>query len=81
MLSFPATEYFKHTRLRPDRLSIKDEWIVSVLKNPMKEEKQYDGRYRIWGKIEEFDNRFLRVILLEDKKTIHNAFFDRDFKP
>jgi hypothetical protein len=27
------------------------------------------------------DNRFLRVILLPDGETIHNAFFDRGFKP
>jgi len=26
------------------------------------------------------DNRFLRVILLEDEETVHNAFFDRRFK-
>jgi len=80
MPSFPATEYFKYTRLRSDRSLIKDAWIISVLKNPEKEERQSDGRYRVWGKIQEFDNRVLRVILLEDKETVHNAFFDRDFK-
>jgi hypothetical protein len=26
------------------------------------------------------DNRALRVILLEDGETVHNAFFDRDFE-
>jgi len=26
------------------------------------------------------NDRYLRVILLEDKETIHNAFFDRSFK-
>jgi len=26
-------------------------------------------------------NRFLRVVLLPDGETIHNAFFDRQFKP
>ena len=25
-------------------------------------------------------NRALRVILLEDGETVHNAFFDRDFE-
>lgn len=80
MPSFPVTEYFKHTRLRPDRSLIKDAWISSVINNPEKEERQSDGRYRVWGKIQEFDNRVLRVILLEDKETVHNAFFDRDFK-
>jgi len=26
------------------------------------------------------DNRALRVVLLEDGETVHNAFFDRGFK-
>jgi len=33
------------------------------------------------GKIPEFEGRFLRVVTLEDKITIHNAFPDRRFKP
>ena len=32
------------------------------------------------GEIEELEGRILRVITLEDKKTIHNAFPDRRFK-
>jgi hypothetical protein len=28
----------------------------------------------------EMENRILRVILLEDGETVHNAFFDRNFK-
>jgi hypothetical protein len=24
--------------------------------------------------------RFLRVVTLEDEETVHNAFFDRDFR-
>ncbi|MDZ7781913.1 MAG: hypothetical protein U5K56_02860 [Halioglobus sp.] len=28
-----------------------------------------------------FENRYLRVITLEDKITIHNAFPDRGFEP
>ena len=47
--------------------------------NPIKEEIQADGRIKRWGKIIEVD-KYLRVILLEDKKTVHNAFFDRNFK-
>jgi len=31
------------------------------------------------GYIEE-EGKYLRVILLDDQKTIHNAFFDRRFK-
>jgi hypothetical protein len=40
---------------------------------------QADGRIKKWSYIEEVD-RYLRVILLEDGETVHNAFFDRRFK-
>jgi len=33
----------------------------------------------LWSKIKEVD-KYLRVVLLEDGETIHNAFFDRNFK-
>jgi hypothetical protein len=75
-----TTQYFQYTRLRPDRSFIKDEWIEQVLKNPLREEKQSDGRIRRWARIAEMENRILRVILLEDGETVHNAFFDRNFK-
>lgn len=58
---------------------ILDAWIVEVLQNPETEYIQADGRIRRWGRIKEFENRSLRVILLEDGVTVHNAFFDRDF--
>lgn len=75
-----TTQYFQYTRLRPDRVFIKDEWIERVIKNPLREEQQSDGRIRRWARIPEMDNRFLRIILLEDGETVHNAFFDRNFK-
>ena len=78
MPAFPKTEYFKHTRLRSDRAIIKDEWILYVIKQPDSEEIQTDGRIKRWARISSFDNRFLRVILLEDGQTVHNAFFDRN---
>ncbi len=46
----------------------------------MREERQKDGRIRKWVRIAEMENRALRVILLEDGETVHNAFFDRNFK-
>ena len=48
--------------------------------HPIREEIQADGRIRRWGSIVEADNRYLRVILLEDGETVHNAFFDRSFR-
>lgn len=80
MLRFSQTEYFRHTRQRPDRIVIKDEWIEHVIDHPEFEEIQADGRIRRWARISDFDNRALRVILLDDAKTVHNAFFDRDYE-
>ena len=75
-----TTQYFQHTRQRPDRIIILEEWIEHVLQQPVREEKQADGRIRRWARIPEMGDRALRVILLEDGETVHNAFFDRDFK-
>lgn len=75
-----STSYFSHTRTRPDRAIIEDEWIEHVVQHPLREERQTDGRIRRWARIPEMDNRALRVILLEDGETVHNAFFDRDFE-
>ena len=33
-----------------------------------------------WVRIPEMGNRALPEILMEDGKTVHNAFFDRDFE-
>ncbi|MBF0118829.1 MAG: hypothetical protein HQK79_08330 [Desulfobacterales bacterium] len=74
-----TTEYFKHTKKRTDRSIILDEWINHVIQHPEKIQIQSDGRIRKWAYISEED-KFLRVILLEDEETIHNAFFDRSFK-
>ncbi|MFA6172706.1 MAG: hypothetical protein WC701_03395 [Kiritimatiellales bacterium] len=74
------TRYFLHTRSRPDRINIRLEWIQQVVENAEREEIQSDGRIRRWKKIADSENRYLRVILLEDGKTVHNAFFDRSFR-
>jgi hypothetical protein len=73
------TEYFEKEVLRK-RPYLKKEWCIRVLEQPLKTEPQEENRYRFWGKIEELVGRFLRVITLEDKITIHNAFPDRGFK-
>ena len=73
-----CTQYFLYTRNRPDRSIIKDEWILKTIMYPIKTEIQNDGRIRKWNYIEE-PKKYLRVILLEDGETVHNAFFDRDF--
>ena len=71
------TQYFLHTRERPDRRSIPLEWIERVARKPDKELVQSDGRIRRWGRIPEAGGKWLRVVLLEDGETVHNAFLDR----
>ncbi len=73
------TNYFLFTRQRQDRKEIKMEWIEKVFHFPEHEYLQADGRKRKWGYIKEVD-KYLRVVVLEDNETLHNAFFDRDFK-
>lgn len=75
-----TTGYFRYTRTRPDRAWIKDEWILAALASPVATEIQSDGRVRRWTWVPEA-GRFLRVITLADDETVHNAFFDRDFRP
>ena len=73
------TQYFETMRQRPDRAMIRLEWIKLVIEHPVREFIQGDGRIRRWAPIEEMSGRYLRVILLPDGETVHNAFFDRSF--
>jgi len=77
---YKFTEYFEKEVLRK-RPYLKKEWCIRVLEEPLRSELQEGNRYRFWGTIEELEERVLRVITLEDKITIHNAFPDRGFKP
>ena len=72
-----STDYFKAMRHRADRRIILERWINETVSSPEAETVQEDGRIRRWRRIPEMDNRVLRVILLEDGETLHNAFFDR----
>ena len=67
-------------RVRPDRAMIQLDWIQRAMEHPEKEIIQQDGRIRRWARITDMDGRALRVILLPDGETVHNAFFDRDFE-
>ena len=74
-----TTRYFEYVKKRSDRAFIRNEWIEFVIANPAKIAVQSDGRLRKWAKIPEV-NKYLRVILLADGETVHNAFFDRSFR-
>jgi hypothetical protein len=74
-----TTSYFKESVLRK-RPYIKAEWIERARKGEcVAKEIQPDGRIRVWLYIPE-ENRYLRVVFLEDGETVHNAFYDRSFK-
>ena len=74
-----CTQYFLSTRQRPDRADIEIAWIEFVIQHPEKEIIQHDGRIRRWASVPQADGKYLRVVLLPDGETVHNAFFDRGF--
>jgi hypothetical protein len=74
-----TTRYFDFRRQTPDRVDIRDEWIQRVLAEAKHSAVQGDGRIRVWGQIAEAGGKWLRVVVLDDGQTVHNAFFDRDF--
>ena len=74
-----TTDYFR-TSVMTRRPYLKMEWIEQVLTSPIRKEAQANGRIRCWALISEVD-KYLRVVTEPDGETIHNAFFDRRFKP
>ena len=78
-MQYEFTDYFEKEVLRK-RPYLKKEWCIQVLENPIRVERQEDNRFRFWGSIKELEDRTLRVVTLDDKTTIHNAFPDRSFK-
>ncbi|MEK6699888.1 MAG: hypothetical protein AABZ10_12700 [Nitrospirota bacterium] len=80
MTDYKFTAYFEKEVLRK-RPYLKKEWCIRVIEHPLRSEPQEHNRFRFWGLIDELEGRVLRVITLEDKRTIHNAFPDRGYKP
>jgi len=52
-----------------------------VIRHPEREVIQVDGRIRRWAAIRKLEGRYLRVVLLADGETVHNAFLDRSYTP
>jgi len=77
-----TTRYFAEQVLRK-RPYLTEQMCREVLANPLRETVQEDGRLRVWGRVldpRDGSERILRVVVLEDRQTLHNAFFDRDFE-
>lgn len=75
-----TTRYYE-TIVQRTHPEVRREWVEWVIAHPVAREVQPDGRIRLWGLHPERSDRAIRVVLLEDGETVHNAFFDRSFKP
>lgn len=73
-----TTPYFEQKLL--DRPEIRREWCERVVAAPIKTMDQANGRISFWGVVPDYGDRVLRVIMLSDRETMHNAYFDRNFR-
>ena len=72
-----TTAYFERRRLDH---GIEYRHVEEALAHEIHREAQPDGRIRVWGYVNDF-GKHVRVILLPDGLTVHNAFPDRSFTP
>ncbi len=68
--------YFRDV-VRHKHPGLEEAWILLVLAQPLEARRQPDGRHALWGMVPEVENRTLRVMTLEDRETVPNAFFER----
>ena len=64
-----------------ERRYLTKELCIRVIESPVRVEPQEGDGFRFWGRVEELSGRYVRVVTLSDKLTIHNAFLDRRFRP
>ena len=77
-----TTRYFAEQVLRK-RPYLTVEMCAAVKAAPLRRDAQEDGRIRLWGRVtlpNETEPRILRVVMLDDGGTIHNAFLDCNFR-
>ena len=75
-----TTRYFDE-QVRRKRPYLLIEWIKAAATQPIRRVVQPDGRHRCWIEIDDGGvRRVLRVVLLDDGETVHNAFFDRGYR-
>jgi hypothetical protein len=77
---YKYTDYFERAVLGK-RPYLERSWCIFVIEHAVRFEPQERNRYRFWAAVPALGHRYLRVITLEDRVTIHNAFPDRGFKP
>ncbi len=74
--------YFEEQVLRK-RPYLERSWCESAIAAPVRRAVQADGRIRFWTEVllpNETAPRVLKVVTLEGGETVHNAFFDRNFR-
>ena len=77
-LPFWRTKYFAFdVLLRREYLDPIE--IRRVIRWLERREAQPDGRIRLWGYAASLGG-YLRVVLLSDGETVHNAFLDEDYE-
>jgi hypothetical protein len=54
--------------------------IRRIIRQPERRQAQADRRIRLWGYAASLGG-YLRVVLLSDGETVHNAFYDEDYQP
>ncbi len=64
--------------VQPKRPYVTKALCRDAIAHAVRREVQSDGRIRYWGRVGEC---WLRAVVLEDGETLHNAFYDRRFKP
>ena len=71
----------RHLRgyLKEERSYIKPKWISLAIREPDFVEERSEEEVRMWKRIPEFGNKFLRVVVNLKSKVIITAFFDRRF--
>lgn len=78
---FWRTAYFAYNVMeRPDRQMIDLEDVRRAVTTPARTFRQPDGRLRFWYYVGS-RGKWLRVVTEPDGETVHNAFWDRRFKP
>ncbi len=80
MADYQFTPYFENQVMRK-RPYLTNEMCIRVVQSAVRSEIQERDRYRFCAAVDELEGRFLRVVTLSDKLTIHNAFLDRRFRP
>jgi hypothetical protein len=76
---FWRTRYFAFDVL-PRRPGLDPLEIRRIVAQPERRMTQPDGRFRLYGYSESL-GCYLRVVLLSDGETVHNAFPDEGFTP